>query len=227
MLTQEAEFKINIDSHLFLKDPHSSDLGERIIQYSIILIDEIGFEAFTFKKLAEKINTTEASIYRYFENKQKLLLYLFSWYWNWMELKILYATHNIISAQERLKAAIELISEPIVNDHNFKHVDETALYKIVISESAKVYLSKNVDVLNKLGLFKCYKRLCKRVADIVLEINPDYKYSRALISTVMESAHSQKYFSEHLPSLTEIPSANQHLTTEFLTELVFSAIRNK
>lgn len=225
MLNQQLGFKIKIDKQLFIKDPHSSELGEKIVQFSIILIDEIGFEAFTFKKLAEKIQTTEASIYRYFENKYKLLLYLFSWYWNWMEFKILHSTHNISSPEERLRMSIELISEPISKDSSFEHIDEIALYKIVISESAKVYLSRNVDEINQLGLFSSYKRLCRKVADIIHEINPEYEYARALISTVMESAHNQKYFADHLPSLTEIPSSNKHLTTDFLTELVFNTIR--
>ena len=49
---------------------------------------EIGFESFTFKKLAAKIESTEASVYRYFENKHKLLIYLVSWYWNWVEYRL-------------------------------------------------------------------------------------------------------------------------------------------
>lgn len=40
------------------------------------MIYKTGYEAFTFKKLAEDIGTTEAGIYRYFENKYKLLVYL-------------------------------------------------------------------------------------------------------------------------------------------------------
>jgi len=44
------------------------------------MIDEFAFEFFTFKKLAEEINSTEASIYRYFENKHLLLLFLMNWY---------------------------------------------------------------------------------------------------------------------------------------------------
>ena len=37
-------------------------------------------EEFTFRKLAQKINTTEASVYRYFENKHRLLIYILAWY---------------------------------------------------------------------------------------------------------------------------------------------------
>jgi len=50
--------------------------GEKIILHSIQLIHKNGFEAFTFKKLAIDSGTTEAGIYRYFENKHRLLIIL-------------------------------------------------------------------------------------------------------------------------------------------------------
>jgi hypothetical protein len=49
-------FKLN--SNLFLRDPQSTELGQAIIEHSIKLIDKIGFDEFTFKKLGIlKINT--------------------------------------------------------------------------------------------------------------------------------------------------------------------------
>ncbi len=60
---------ISLNPGLYIKDPQHSDLGKRIIKHSILLIDKIGFEQFNFKKLAEEMKSTEASIYRYFENK--------------------------------------------------------------------------------------------------------------------------------------------------------------
>ena len=82
---ETTTIQIKIDEKVFSKDPLSSELGKNIIFHSIGLIDELGFEAFTFKKLAEKIQCTEASIYRYFENKHKLLTYHLTWYWLWLE----------------------------------------------------------------------------------------------------------------------------------------------
>ena len=66
-----SNFTIRVPETIYLKDPESSELGQKIIKNSIELIDDIGFEAFTFKKLAESIGTTEAGVYRYFENKHK------------------------------------------------------------------------------------------------------------------------------------------------------------
>jgi AcrR family transcriptional regulator len=218
---------IDVDDGLYLKNPKSSDLGLRIICEGIKMIDEIGFEAFTFKKLALKVAATEPSIYRYFESKHKFLLYLLAWYWNWIDYKVILATTNITSPQERLREAIKVLSRPIEKDPNFEHIDETALYRIVVAESSKVYLIKNVDEVNKGGLFASYKRLCNRVASIIQEINPSYRFPRALISTVIESSHDQKFFAEHLPSLTDVKEQRLDDTTEFLTELVLGAIRKK
>ena len=61
--------KISVHEKLYVKDPESSDLGKRIVENSIILIEQLGFEEFTFKKLGVHIGSNESSIYRYFENK--------------------------------------------------------------------------------------------------------------------------------------------------------------
>jgi len=223
-LFKPVKINIDIDSKLYLKDPNSSELGLKIIQHSIQTIDKIGFESFTFKKLAGKIGATEPSVYRYFESKHKLLLYLLAWYWNWMDYKVILATSNIESANERLRIAIKLLSASIEKDPSFEHVDEVALYRIVVSESSKVYLIKDVDTVNDQGLFISYKRLCNRVASIIHEVNRDYRFPRALISTIIESSHDQKFFAEHLPSLTDVTHKRINDTTAFLTELVFKAI---
>ncbi|MEX0810970.1 MAG: TetR/AcrR family transcriptional regulator [Chitinophagales bacterium] len=217
---------LNIDDRLFLKDPNSSEVGKSIIEHSILLISKIGFESFTFKKLAKKIGITEPSVYRYFKNKHKLLFYLLSWYWIWMKYKIDTASYNISSAEQRLKIAIKKLSEPIEKDDNYKYIDEVALYNIVIAESSKVYLTKEVDRENKEGLFKSYQRLCQQISDIIKEINPEYRFPTALVSTTIESSHSQKYFAEHLPYLTEVTKDQIKDTTEFLTELILKTIKN-
>jgi AcrR family transcriptional regulator len=221
---EQAKIHIDVDHKLYLKDPNSSDLGLKIIGHSIDMIDRIGFESYTFKKLAVKIGATEPSVYRYFESKHKMLHYLLAWYWNWMDYKVILATSNIGSPEDRLRISIKLLSAPMEKDPGFEHIDYIALYRIVVSESSKVYLIKDVDAVNEQGLFASYKRLCNRVASMVKEINADYRFPRALISTVIESSHDQKFFAEHLPSLTDVTHKRLNDTTEFLTELVFKSI---
>lgn len=218
--------RLQVDEKLHLKDPTSSELGQTIVEQAILMLDEMGYEAFTFRKLAERIGTTEPSVYRYFKNKQRLLLYLTSWYWSWMEYRLLLATVNVVPAEQRLRLALAELSRPMVNDDTTPRIDEAALYRVVVAESSKAYLHRDVDEENREGLFRSYKRLCRTVADMITEVNPAYRYPVALVSTVVESSHMQKYFAEHLPSLTEVKHAQADAsTTQFLTEMVFNAIR--
>jgi AcrR family transcriptional regulator len=77
---KNLQIHIEVNPDLHLKNPDSSELGRRIVSISIEMIYELGFEAFTFRKLGEKIASPESSVYRYFENKHALLIYLVSWY---------------------------------------------------------------------------------------------------------------------------------------------------
>ncbi len=224
MPASSVQISIQVDEKLFLKDPKTSELGKKIIKHSVLMIDKMGFESFTFKKLAQRIKTTEPSIYRYFESKHKLLLYLLSWYWNWMEYQLMLHTANIASPEERLRIAIKQLSLPLGKDESFEHIDEAALYNIVVAESSKAYLNKEVDKVNKEGLFLSYKRLCRKVAEIISEINPDYHFPTAIVSSVIESSHHQRFFAKHLPSLTEVLKENPDEITEFLMDMVFKTI---
>ena len=222
---QGPRVQLQIDERLYQKDPMSTELGERIVEHGILMLDEMGYEGFTFRKLAERIGTTEASVYRYFKSKHRLLLYLNAWYWSWMEYRLILATANVASPEDRLRYALRELTQAIAEDASTPHIDETALYRVVVAESSKAYLNREVDAENREGLFKSYKRLCRSVADMIVEINPAYPYPVALVSTVVESSHMQKYFAEHLPSLTEVKMHDtERSTSAFLIDLVFKAI---
>ena len=220
-----SKLSIKVNEKIYLKDPESSDLGQKIIMGSIDLIHELGFESFTFRKLGQHINSTEASIYRYFESKHKMLLYLTSWYWGWMEYKLVFGLANIPSAEEKLVRAIGLLTEQVEEDSSFAHINEKKLNSIVVAESSKAYLTREVDQENKEGAFLGYKQLVARVSDIVLEINPTYKYPHMLISTVIEGAHLQSYFADHLPRLTDVISG-ENAIQDFYREMVLKAIKD-
>lgn len=218
-----SSISINANSSTFLKNPESSELGKRIIANSIELIEEIGFEQFTFQKLARQTGSTEASVYRYFENKHKLLLYLTSWYWAWLEYYLILKTANIDSAHEKLKRTICLLTRPMDEDMNFAHINETKLHRIIISESSKAYLTKAVDQENREGVFAGYKNLVARVSQVILEINPGYKYPHMLVSTIIEGAHHQRFFAEHLKRLTDVVEGEDAIT-EFYLQTAFNAV---
>ncbi|WP_255478841.1 TetR/AcrR family transcriptional regulator [Rufibacter sp. XAAS-G3-1] len=217
-----------MNEKLFLRDPELTELGRAIVKESIRLIDELGFEHFTFKKLAQHIASTEVSVYRYFENKHKLLLYLVSWYWNWLDYQFSYHTHHVAEASEKLRAFIRILAGSDGREPPLSNVDVHSLARIVILEASKAYLTKEVDADNKAGLFQDYKNLCHKVALIVLEINPAYPFPHALVSTLVEAARKHLFFAQHLPSLTEVrlDSTGKNDLAGFLNHLAFSSLTN-
>ncbi len=216
-------FKLN--EKLYLRDPQHTLLGQNMIKKSIEMIDQLGFEQFTFKKLAEQIESTEASIYRYFENKHHLLLYLISWYWNWMEFRIDLNTNGIKNPSEKLRTCLKILAEEKKYDPTFEFVDEAALSRIVISELDKTYLTKEVDELNRDGLYGGFKSFCKKVSLIAQEVNPSYQFTNALISSIALIANHQVFFSSHLPSLSSFSKENPHEKLfEFLESLAFTSL---
>lgn len=217
---------ISLNHKSYLREPESTGLGRKIITESIYMMDALGFEQFTFKKLAAEIGSTEASVYRYFENKHKLLVYLVSWYWAWVDFTVTFQTHNLQDPRQRLSRALEVLTKAgQADDPGVAHIDERILYRIVVAESSKVYYTKEVDAENREGYFLEFKRLCHHLAQMVLAISPAYPYPHALISTALEAAHQQMYFARHLPSLTEVKDTNhrEEETAQFLKHLIFSA----
>lgn len=212
----QSKIAIKINSNVYKKDPLSSDLGELIISGSINLMDELGFENFTFRKLANQIESTEASIYRYFENKHNLLAYLTMWYWSWMEYRVIMNTINIDSPTIRLTKALQVLTNVVEEDQDFQEINEKKLNQVVNRDSTKVYHCKSVAKDNDEGFFLVYKELVERIAQIILEIKSDYKYPHMLITTIIEGAHHQRYFAEHLPRLTDVIDGEDSVTNFYL-----------
>lgn len=216
--------RIDIDHRLYLKDPESSDLGKRIVSRGIELIDELGFENFNFKKLGYSLSSNESSVYRYFENKHKFLLYLSSWYWAWTEYKLVFSIQNLESPVERLKIAIRILTEDIQADETFGHIDEVLLKKIVVNEYSKSYITKEVDRENKEGYFSIYKRLSARLSDMIEEAVPTYPYPKSLASALVENSLHQHFLIEHFPGLTDCQQGKG--PGEFLIDLTCQIIEN-
>ena len=215
-----------MNEKLFLRNPEQTELGRNIIQHGIQLIHKTGFESFTFKKLAAAIGTTEAGIYRYFENKHRLLIYFAAWYWSWVEYKIIINTANIKDPIVKLKKVIQLLASTVEDDLSTSYVNESMLHQIIISEGTKAYLTKHVSEDNSDQLFKPYKELCAKISTIILECNPKYKYPKSLSSTIIEMAHFQNFFMYNLPSLTDFgKNKDEAKIVAFLEDLVFNSIK--
>lgn len=227
---------VRMNEKLFLRDPESSELGRRIVRQGILLMSDIGFEEMTFRKLADRINTKEASIYRYFENKHRLLVYVVAWYWQWLEYQLIFQTNNLPDPREKLERVLKLLllkdvgsvgSQPVADE-----LDIVALHGIVIREASKAYLTRHITEDNRQQLFKPYKDLCSRIAGIILEYRPDYPFARSRASSIIETAHYQAFFMQNLPSLTDFGSQpsqaptpeNDERLLRFLQHLLFSSL---
>ncbi len=220
--------RISLNEKLYLRDPQETSLGRNIIKHSILLIDSLGFEAFNFKKLAEEMNSTEASVYRYFENKHMLLLYLVSWYWEWVSYLIDFSTMNITDHREKLKVIIKTIVTATMENPAIEYVNENVLHRIIIAEGSKAYHVKDVDKENQQGLFLNYKKLSEKIAAVIKEVNSDFPYPHALASNLLEMANNHIYFAEHLPRLTDVKVKGDNFqeVQKMLQYIAFSLLEN-
>ena len=99
---------------------------------------------------------------------------------------------------------------------------------LVMWEGSKSYLTRNVSKDNKDRLFKPYKDLCERISSIIVELNPKYKFPHSMASTVLEMAHSQKFFMQNLPALTDFSKdQDDKKIILFLESMLFNSIQAK
>lgn len=223
----DVHFKVKMNPKLFIRDPEQSELGRNIIQHAVPMISKLGFENFTFKKLAQEIGTTEAGIYRYFENKHRLLIYIVDWFWTWMEYRVVFHTNNMAEPEKKIRTIIQLLTFKVEEDVAHLTMNKEDLFQIILSEASKSYLTSHVLQDNKNQLFKPYKDLCGRIAEIFREFNPDYPYPRSLATTLMEMVHYQYFFWKNLPSLTDFSGMKTDSELiAFLEHLVFSALKD-
>jgi AcrR family transcriptional regulator len=221
----DFQIRFSVNEKIYIRDPESSEIGKQIVKNSIDLIYTLGFEHFTFKKLAMEMASTEATVYRYFENKHRVLLYILNWYWSYMEYLVDFRLQNVADKKERLRIIISLLTQELPESSGKYDYNKKYLNQIVIAESSKVYLTKEVAEINKDQVFKPYKDLCAKIAAVIRAYNPKYKYAKSLSTTLIETSHHQQYFSTFLPRLTDATPKNKTtFTAEFLEDLLFKAI---
>lgn len=212
-------YTIHPHKALYAKDPVSSDVGKEILRESTILLAKEGLESFTFKKLAMAMSSTETTIYRYFQNKQQLVMYLSSWYWLTMEWKIVFATANIKEARERLDRVTQVLSNDLEVEQAQTLLNEELLQTIVIRDAFKVFDFASNDEELQSGYFSAYNELCERIALIIKECNKTYKYPKALASTIVDSAMRQQYFRNAIPHVSDAAQSAKS-THHFLNSIL-------
>lgn len=199
----QVNVSIDVCSSVYLRNPLDTTLGKKILKHSIILMDEIGFDDFNFKKLATHMGSTEASVYRYFENKYKLLSYLVAWYWDYMHFLILLDIRNIEDPKRKMNIVIDTLVLVKNNTATPDYINIGVLHTIVVENASKVYHNKQVDVLKKEGYYMNLQKLVNTIAENILEINPSFKYPKSIATNVIELSLNNEYYIEHLPGLTD------------------------
>ena len=194
------------DDALFLRDPESTELGRSVLAGGLDLMNSLGLEAFTFRKLAEEIGSTEVTIYKYFPNKHRLLQYYFQLYWLWLRQVCGREAERARDPQDALRRSIEAICGVWPADLPPLQLDPGALRRLVIDEGMKSYLHKNVDADNARRLFAPYEALSAFLAERLVACRRNVPMPRSFATTVIEMAHSLPFAMEHLPSLTELSS---------------------
>lgn len=199
----QVNITINVNQSTYKRDPTETNLGKKILEHAIILLEDIGFEEFNFKKLATQMGSTEASIYRYFESKYMLLAYLVAWYWDFLHFVILSDIRNLEDPKERMLRIITALVNALEGTATPSYIHQTKLHAIVVENASKVYHTKRVDSLNKIGFYLDFKKLVNTLVKNILALAPDYLYPRALATSIIEQSLNYEYYMNHLPGLTD------------------------
>jgi AcrR family transcriptional regulator len=199
-----AHIHLKPDPVLHLRDPEGTRLGQAILSEGLVLMNELGLEAFTFKKLAARIDSTEVSLYKYFPNKQRLLQYYFQLYWLWLRQVCGRHAERSVDPLGTVRSVVDALCGVWPKDVPTAQLDPHALRLLVIEEGMKSYLHKNVDADNARRLFLPYKALSAFIAECLVAYRKDVPMPRSFATTIIEMAHSLPFAMEHLPSLTEL-----------------------
>lgn len=214
-----TRYFIEPDPGLALRET-SNAMGTRILTEGLALMNGIGLEAFTFKKLAERMGSTEVTVYHYFANKQRLLQYYFQMYWLWLGTHCRHEGRSLKDPRARLHGDIRAICGIWPGDSRAMHFDPADLRRLVINEGSKSFLHKNVDLDNERKVFKPYKDLIAHIAAEVRACSPRRRHAHTFATTLVEMAHSLEFAMQHLPALTELSEKGDRVQlAAFLTDL--------
>lgn len=222
-----AHYHLEPDASLTLRSTNSP-MGKRILAMGIDLMLELGLEAFTFKKLAERMGSTELTVYHYFANKQRLLQYYFQLYWMWLHTYCVQEGRTLKDPRARLHGDVKALCGIWQADSMAAQINPAKLRALVIAEGSKSFQHKNVDADNQLKLFKPYKDLCGHVATELKACSPRMRSPRSFATTLVEMAHSLEFAMHHLPALTELSEKrDRKQLAAFLSDLADRYLKPK
>lgn len=207
-------FSLQVSDTFYLRNPHTTALGKKMIARAITIIDEIGYSQFTFKKLALSINSVEASIYRYFENKEHMLFYLVATYWTATNFRVKFFTQMLRSHEERVYTTIDVLTGiqsaavPGLDFNQYEALQRIArknyFYALTILRN-----KENGEVLER-ELFKVSKEIQDHLEASIRKLAPSFQYSALMADTIMNKG---------LYSVEELKSAGLNNREEGYREL--------
>lgn len=214
-LTQHLE--LQIPESLYLKNPRETAVGISLLEHAATMIASQGIDSFTFRKLSAEAGCTEATVYRYFENKHQLLLYILNIYWGWLEYQLVFDTHNLTDPAEKLKRTISLLADPgfdFMSNKTFaRHVIQTA-----INEGVKVHITRHLKEEIRNGAMSGYFNLVNRISIFVSEHDGHYPYPTALATGLIDASLQQLFYQKHIRGISE--AADDNKITDFLIRMI-------
>lgn len=198
--------KIDPPRQLYLSDPQRTKLGRAILAGAIPLLNRLGLERFTFKKLSAEISSSEASLYRYFRNKNELLLYLASWYWDWIGYLIDRHIPRERGAWSELRIAIRVLTQPYADGIAPDYIDQFGMHRLFIYEGTRTYRSTPMTRNGDVGRYRAYHGLIERLSRLILRVDPRFDHPLTLASSIFQLAHDHSFFARHQPRVTEVAS---------------------
>jgi AcrR family transcriptional regulator len=203
-LTSIPQIRLEVDSGCYLRDPQATETGRKLLHQALLLIDKTGIEDFTFAKLAKAIDSTEATIYRYFENKHCLLNYLLSWYWASLNFRVVFEINSLTRVEDKLEKFLRILAYPDLNFASPTFLNMEVLHHLALTEADKVFFTHRVDEENQERYFRHYKMLCAQLSTLIHQNNSSFQWPKSIASMLIEQSHRQLFFSDHLPSLSDI-----------------------
>lgn len=217
--------KIEVTPKLYIKNPQQTTLGKRILKESVDLMDKLGYDDFTFKKLAERLETAESSVYRYFENKNRLVLYFMAWYWEMQEYRLVFLTGEAHSSDEKFKIALELFFDTPKSKNFNADFDSDKVWHIISSESFKACLVREQDPSVRSEIIKLYQRVITRYAEIIKEINMNVTNAELVASLIIEGVTDYNFY--HLHHKKSLPAfANENEARQFFVSFYLNSIKH-
>jgi len=122
---------------------------------------------------------------------------------------------------------VKLLTHALPETAGQSFYNKQYLHQIVVAESSKAYLVKEVKKINQDEVFKPYKDLCARISDLIQAFNPQYPFPHSLSSTIIETSHAQQFFSVYLPKLTDVGDDDKGSFVEsYLLDLLFKVLQS-